>query len=370
MAKLREAGAVFLGKTVTTEFASFDPPPTRNPVEPDAHAGRLEQWFGRGVSPWACASRPWARKPADRSRAPAAYCGVAGCKPTYGRASLAGILPLSFHLDHPGPIAHDVADLAIMLTAIAGYDPQDPISIYVPPVNFTAEPLRETPPRLAVLTGFFSEAAAPDVRESIETAIAALASAGATIDRDRTARQFCPGDRPPSPRHGHRCRHAPPQQFSRAPRRVRPVHRGPDGRGAGNVARRLRRSPRPPASASRATWSCNWPVTMLWWRLSHDDDGAGLETTGDPRFQAPFSYAGLPTVCFPCGLSSVDQMPVSLQLIGGRWAEGPLLSVGPVVRGRDRLFRPSRRSSPKAPRSDGICSESRDIHTFVRSSYC
>ena len=75
-----------------------------------------------------------------------------------------------------------MADLAIMLTTIVGYDPHDPISLDVPAANYTAEPVRDAPPRLAVLTGFFSEAAARDVRACVEAALATLAAAGATID--------------------------------------------------------------------------------------------------------------------------------------------------------------------------------------------
>ena len=140
VAKLREAGAVILGKTVTTQFASFDPPPTRNPWNLERTPAGSSSGSAAAVALGMCVAAMGSQTGGSITR-PAAYCGVAGCKPTYGRASLSGIVPLSFHLDHPGPIAHDVADLAIMLTTIVGYDPHDPISLDVPAANYTAEPV-------------------------------------------------------------------------------------------------------------------------------------------------------------------------------------------------------------------------------------
>jgi Asp-tRNA(Asn)/Glu-tRNA(Gln) amidotransferase A subunit family amidase len=325
VAKLREAGAVFLGKTVTTEFASFDPSPTRNPWNLTRTPAGSSSGSAAAVALGMCVAAMGSQTGGSIAR-PAAYCGVAGCKPTYGRASLTGILPLSFHLDHPGPIARDVADLAIMLTAIAGYDPQDPISIDVPAANYTAEPVRETPPRLAVLTGFFREAASPDVRDSIEAALAALASAGATVERV-----------------------APPASFAEVilnHRRIMAIdaamhHRNnfPERRAeygpciAGLMDEGLATSlvDYAAALAHQRRFARDLELLLAGYDAlvtpAATTTATGLETTGDPRFQAPFSYAGLPTVCFPCGLGSADQMPVSFQLIGRRWGEGPLLSV-------------------------------------------
>ncbi|HVU90075.1 MAG TPA: amidase [Pirellulales bacterium] len=323
--RLREAGAVFLGKTVTTEFASFDPSPTRNPWNLTRTPAGSSSGSAAAVALGMCVAAMGSQTGGSITR-PAAYCGVAGCKPTYGRVSLTGILPLSFHLDHPGPLARDVADLAIMLTAIAGYDPQDAISIDIPTANYTAEPARCAPPRLAVLTGFFNEAAAPDVRESLEAALGKLAAAGATIERV-----------------------APPDSF--AP--VIAYHRSIMAIDAAMHHRDNfpeRRAEYGPCIAALmdeglATTLVDYSAALahqrrfardLELRLAGYDalvtpsattTAPGLETTGDPRFQAPFSYAGLPTVCFPCGLSSANEMPVSFQLIGSRWGEGALLSV-------------------------------------------
>ena len=86
VARLRKAGAIILGKTVTTEWASFDPPPTRNPWNLDAHARRLVQRQRRRRRRWRCAWPPSARKPAARSSARPPICGVAGLKPGFGES--------------------------------------------------------------------------------------------------------------------------------------------------------------------------------------------------------------------------------------------------------------------------------------------
>src|SRR5262249_44039427 len=115
--KLRDAGAVLVGKTVTTQYASFDPSPTRNPWNPEptpggassgsAAAGATGKWLGALAS-----------QTGGSITRPASYCGVAGCKPGYEQVSCEGVVPLAHSMDHPGPIARCVRDLAILLQFI------------------------------------------------------------------------------------------------------------------------------------------------------------------------------------------------------------------------------------------------------------
>ena len=137
VARLRAAGAVILGKTVTTEFASFDPPPTRNPWNLERTPAGSSSGSAAAVSLGMCVAAMGSQTGGSITR-PAGYCGVAGCKPSYGRVSLTGIVPLAFHLDHPGPLARDVTDLAIMLSVLAGYDASDPASIDRPAEDYRA----------------------------------------------------------------------------------------------------------------------------------------------------------------------------------------------------------------------------------------
>jgi len=141
--KLRQAGAVIMGKLSTHEFAiggpSFDLPwpPARNPWNPDHHPGGSSSGSGAGVAggffPLALGTDT-----GGSVRNPASACGIVGLKPTYGLVSRRGVFPLSFTLDHVGPLTRTVADNALLLDAIAGYDPADPGSNATPARNFGA----------------------------------------------------------------------------------------------------------------------------------------------------------------------------------------------------------------------------------------
>src|SRR5579864_8298795 len=134
--KLRHAGAIVIGKLATHEFAlggpSFDLPwpPARNPWDTSRFTGGSSSGTGGSVA----AGLVLGGTGSDTGgsiRGPAAYCGLAGIKPTYGLISRAGILPLAFSLDHAGPLAWNAEDCAIMLQAMAGHDPADPGSANV-----------------------------------------------------------------------------------------------------------------------------------------------------------------------------------------------------------------------------------------------
>src|SRR5215813_6944158 len=131
VARLRDAGAIVMGKLATHEFAfggpSFDLPwpPARNPWDTSRFTGGSSSGTGAAVA----AGLVLGGTGSDTGgsiRGPAALCGLAGLKPGYGRISRAGILPLAFSLDHAGPMAWTAEDCAIMLQAMAGHDPADP----------------------------------------------------------------------------------------------------------------------------------------------------------------------------------------------------------------------------------------------------
>jgi len=129
--KLRQAGAVIIGKLSTHEFAiggpSFDLPfpPARNPWNRDHHPGGSSSGSGAGA---AAGLFPLAlgTDTGGSVRNPASACGIVGLKPTYGLVSRRGVFPLSYTLDHVGPLTRTVADNALLLDAIAGHDPADP----------------------------------------------------------------------------------------------------------------------------------------------------------------------------------------------------------------------------------------------------
>jgi len=140
---LKQAGAILLGKLTTWEFAiggtAFDTPfpPARNPWNPERDPAGSSSGSGAAVAAGLCAMA-MGSDTGGSIRWPAAWCGLAGLKPTYGRVSRAGIMPLSFSLDHAGPLTWTVGDAAIVLQAIAGHDPRDPASADRPVPDYRA----------------------------------------------------------------------------------------------------------------------------------------------------------------------------------------------------------------------------------------
>jgi Asp-tRNA(Asn)/Glu-tRNA(Gln) amidotransferase A subunit family amidase len=144
VSKWAQAGSVLMGKLATHEFAiggpSFDLPwpPARNPWNPDHFTAGSSSGTGAAVA----AGLVLGGTGSDTGgsiRGPAALCGIAGIKPTYGLSSRRGVLPLSQTLDHTGPMAWTVQDCALLLQAMAGHDPFDPASANRPVANFTAD---------------------------------------------------------------------------------------------------------------------------------------------------------------------------------------------------------------------------------------
>jgi aspartyl-tRNA(Asn)/glutamyl-tRNA(Gln) amidotransferase subunit A len=144
VAKLKQAGAIVVGKTATYEFAYGFPTtqsyfkPTRNPWSLAHDAGGSSS----GTASSTAAGLAYAGMGSCTGgsiRWPAQACGIVGLKATYGRVSRAGVYPLSWSLDHTGPLARTVTDAALMLQGCAGYDPLDPASAKVPVPDFTAK---------------------------------------------------------------------------------------------------------------------------------------------------------------------------------------------------------------------------------------
>jgi aspartyl-tRNA(Asn)/glutamyl-tRNA(Gln) amidotransferase subunit A len=142
-ARLKAAGTVLIGKTTTHEFAdggpSFDlpQPPARNPWNPEHFTAGSSSGTGAGIA----AGMVLGGVGTDTGgsiRGPAAFCGIAGLKPTYGLVSRAGVAPAAFSLDHIGPMAWTAEDCAHLLQAMAGHDPRDPASADRPVPDYTA----------------------------------------------------------------------------------------------------------------------------------------------------------------------------------------------------------------------------------------
>lgn len=188
-ALLAQAGAINLGKLSTWEFAiggpSFDLPwpPAVNPWNPGRDPGGSSSGTGTAVS-LGMVLGGMGSDTGGSIRFPAAMCGIAGIKPTYGRVSRAGVLPLAFSLDHAGPMARTSHDCALMLQPIAGYDPRDPASANVAVPDFTAGLTGDLKGlRIGVLRQFYEHdnPADADVALAFEDALRVLRDLGAEV---------------------------------------------------------------------------------------------------------------------------------------------------------------------------------------------
>lgn len=326
VARLRQQGAVILGKTVTTESAGFDPPPTRNPWNLDHTPGGSSSGSAAGVALGMCVAAIGSQTGGSITR-PASFCGVAGCKPELGRISVDGTLPISFHLDHPGPIATCAYDLAVLVAAMEGADPRDPLSDDFPPVepglDFAAA--ADRPPILVVLEGFFLEQASPGVRQLFEAAVHRLQEGGAQIRRMTLPPSFAD-----LLQHHRRIMAVEAAMVHRLTYAEHAAKYGPkfkelieeglaaDARDYAAALSHRRVFQHEICTRFAGADALLTPATVT--------TAPGPETTGDASFNSPWSYSGLPTVSLPCGLDD-EHLPAALQMAGAPGELSLLLGV-------------------------------------------
>src|SRR6266404_1279185 len=188
VARLRAAGAVVLGKAHTTEFAYFEPGPTRNPWNPAHTPGGSSSGSGAAVGsrmvPLALGTQT-----VGSVLRPAAYCGVVGFKPTHGRISAVGVVPLAWSLDHVGVLCRSVEDAALALAIMAGHDAADPQSVPMPLDDYVGAVASPAAPRLGVLRSLV-ERSEPENRAQIDATLRALRAAGAQVEDAPLATSF------------------------------------------------------------------------------------------------------------------------------------------------------------------------------------
>src|SRR5574341_1371276 len=187
--KLKEAGAVILGKTNTHEIAlgvtSNNPHfgACRNPWDttriPGGSSGGSAAAVASGMALAALGTDT-----GGSIRIPAALCGVVGLKPTYGRVSLRGVFPLSWNLDHAGPLTRTVKDAALLLQVMAGYDPEDPASVNVPVDDYLLhidEGIEGR--RMALAVGDYVDNSDSDVLQAVAEAANVFEELGASVEK-------------------------------------------------------------------------------------------------------------------------------------------------------------------------------------------
>ncbi len=325
IAKLRQAGAVFLGKTVTTAYAAFDPPVTRNPWHADHTPGGSSSGSAAAV---ACGMIPagLATQTGGSITRPASYCGTVGLKPTFSRVSLEGVIPLSMSLDHAGVIAGNVRDAAAVFQSMATEDRN-----YGVP-DFSAKIGAPVPKRLVTLGGYFVEKAEPEMKSAFDALLGRLAKAGWQVFSRPLPTSFL--DVPKYHRtimaveaakfHGER--------WKRFPDDYPPKFTSLVEQGLATPAAEFLKA-REHLKAVRdetASWVGAGQTTIL--VPATTGPAPDTSTIGEPRFQGPWSFSGLPTVSFPFAWSA-DGLPLCAQVAGPAWCEDDLIAVAAALEG-------------------------------------
>ncbi len=311
VARLRAAGAIILGKTVTTPFAWIDPPVTRNPWNLERTPGGSSSGSAAAVACGMCLVALGTQTGGSITR-PAAFCGVAGMKPTYGSIEDQGIFPLAPTLDHPGFIARSVADLRLIFEVCRR--PELPPEQYAPWVRGAVDR-----PRLWRPLGLFGKLASPEMAAAMSSAIECLGDAGVEVQNSGDTGLLETHILEPRLRnHGvilaaeaaatHRAlNYANPPAY---PARIDELLREGDDVRAVDYLR---------ACKQRKQYRVAMDEMLRWADALVTPAAPGaapdLSTTGDPVFNSPWSLLGSPTVSFPIGLSA-DGLPLAVQLVG------------------------------------------------------
>jgi aspartyl-tRNA(Asn)/glutamyl-tRNA(Gln) amidotransferase subunit A len=326
VARLRQAGAIVLGKTHTTEFASFDPSPARNPWALDHTPGGSSSGSGAALAARMCQGALGSQTSGSIIR-PAAFCGVVGLKPTFGRVSRHGVHPLAWTLDHPGPMARTVRDVAILLEAIAGPDPHDPATLSTPsPPPYAALLEMEEGLRVGVPDRYFSNGLDPEAEEFYRAALRALETVGCTVSEIRLPPEFEAG------MDAHELIHNSEAAAVHVDRyRTRPGDYGAKLRaiietGLQIPAPTYVRAQQIRTIVIRGLRAVFRDVEAIATPAALGPAPRGLGTTGSPVFNRPFSFTGFPSLTVPCGFTQAG-LPVGLQLAGRPFDEVTLLRV-------------------------------------------
>lgn len=333
--KIKACGGVVLGKTntheialgVTTQNPHFGS--CRNPWD----ESRIPGGSSGGSAVAVATGMALAGLGTDTGgsiRIPASLCGVVGLKPTYGRVSVRGVFPLSWNLDHVGPLANTVEDAALLLGAIAGYDAEDPWSIDRPVEDYaTGLEGGVKAWRIALGTGSYIGAAMPEVIEAVRLAGHLLAGQGAVIEEadvsflwDAALANGIMTQADGAAYHRDRLAQHPEWFGDDVRKRLEA------GRDTGSTDYSLARRTQSQMKRRMDIFFQSFdilllPATPITASLAKGED-AVEKARQLTRFTAPFNLTGLPAISIPCGLST-EGLPIGLQMVTRPWQEPQLL---------------------------------------------
>lgn len=318
VARLREAGAVLMGKTVTVAYAAFDPPVTKNPWNVNRTPGGSSSGSAAAVACGMCLGALGSQTGGSITR-PASYCGVYGMKPTHGRISLEGVVPFAPSLDHAGPISGCVEDLAALFEPMA-WSGGRPVFR-----KFNKSNLPHLK-RLGLPGGVFEQLREPAMAQAFDSLVSTLRRKGweiksrslppAAAEIRRNHRLMMSAEA--AAFHGERLRRYPEDY---PPKMTELLHEGLSVSAADLLAaqrhqRLLRAELEQQHLGDVAAYLA--PATQ--------DPPPDPSTTGPNHFQAPWSYMGLPTISLPFAWTD-DGLPLCVQLAGDYYCEDELFVV-------------------------------------------
>src|SRR5580704_11255883 len=335
--RLKEAGAVLLGKQNLHEFAYGGSTmisyygEVHNPWDPT----RISGGSSGGSAASVVAGLGYGAIGTDTAgsvREPAALCGIVGLKPTYGRVSVRGVIPLSLSLDHIGPIARTVSDAAVMLQVIAGHDANDPLSAAMPVPDYVAG-LRDGVKhlRIGLPRKFFYADLDPEIASAVEQAIGVLRTLGHDLSEIEIE---VPTDRTLQTTEAY-AYHA--ESASRSPELYQPETLRRIRRGEDISAAEVEQSRRELKHIRSEVHKIFEGVDVLVTPTTPVPAAAINELKQDPellrphellllRNTRPVNVWGLPAISVPCGFTTAG-LPIGLQIIGPQWREDTVLKL-------------------------------------------
>jgi Asp-tRNA(Asn)/Glu-tRNA(Gln) amidotransferase A subunit family amidase len=322
VARLRAAGAVIMGKTVTTEYAYRRPGPTTNPHDPARTPGGSSSGSAAAVAAHMVPGAVGSQTNGSVIR-PAAFCGVVGFKPTHGLIPRTGMLRLSRTLDHVGVFARTVLDAALLAEALAGFDEEDPDTrpIAHPPLAAVAASAPPLPPRLAFVRSPAWGHAEPGTPEAFAELVEALGETIAelelgagfegAVEMHRTIMEV-------------EMAHSLRRDYDKGGDQLSPALRDAIERGRRRVAVDYTAAIAGAASLADALDPVFDEFDAIVTPAAPGEAPRGLASTGDPIFCTMWTYLGTPAITLPL-LRSMAGMPLGVQLIARRGGDARLL---------------------------------------------